>query len=137
QVVPTLLKANGADRAACAVVWTSAASAVPAFAQALQSRPVKADSILAEVRQFAQHIIAAKDRFRSVLVCAWTLPRWQRGLGLLDLQKPSGLRNLLLKMNLELVSAIEDVPGVYVLNPQDWIESAGKNAYSPKLWYLS
>ncbi len=137
QVAPSLLQANGGSRDAFALVWTSPASVVPSFSDALQSRPVHKDAILAEVRQFAQHIITAKDRFRSVLVCAWTLPRWQRGLGLLDLQKPSGLRNLLLKMNLELISALENVAGVFILNPQDWIESAGKNAHSPKSWYLS
>jgi FkbH-like protein len=140
QVVPTLLtktKKDGFDGNAFALVWTSPASVVPAFSDALQSRPVHEQEILAEVKQFAQHVITAKDRFRSVLVCAWTLPRWQRGLGLLDLQKPSGLRNLLLKMNLELISALESVPGVYILNPQDWIEAAGKNAHSPKSWYLS
>lgn len=137
QVVPTLMQAHGVERNGFAVVWTSPASVVPAFSDALQSLPVDEAAILGEVRQFAQHIITAKDRFRSVLLCAWTLPRWQRGLGLLDLQKPSGLRNLLLKMNLELISALQDVAGVYILNPQDWIETAGKNAHSPKSWYLS
>jgi FkbH-like protein len=137
QVVPTLLQTDEHDRDAFAMVWTSPASVVPSFSDALQSRPVREQEILAEVKQFAQHIITAKDCFRSVLVCAWTLPRWQRGLGLLDLQKPSGLRNLLLKMNLELISALQDIPGVYILNPQDWIEATGKNAHSPKSWYLS
>jgi FkbH-like protein len=137
QVVPTLLQTNDAERSAVAVIWTSPASVVPAFSEAVQSKAVREDGILDEVRQFAQHIVAAKDRFRSILVCAWTLPRWQRGLGLLDLHKPSGLRNLLLKMNLELITVLQDVAGVYILNPQDWIEAAGKNAHSPKSWYLS
>jgi FkbH-like protein len=137
QVVPTLLQAKGGETNAFAVVWTSPVAVIPAFADAVQSRPVREDAILAEVRQFAENVITAKDRFRSVLVCAWTLPRWQRGLGLLDLQKPAGLRNLLMKMNLELISALQHAPGVYILNPQDWIESAGKNAHSPKSWYLS
>jgi len=137
QVVPALLHSDSLDKGAFALVWTSPASVVPAFSDAVQSRPVREQDILAEVREFAQHIITAKDRFRSVLVCAWSLPRWHRGLGLLDLQKPLGLRNLLLKMNLELISALQNVPGVYILNPQDWIEAAGKNAHSPKSWYLS
>jgi FkbH-like protein len=142
QVVPTLLQANDVDpskseRSAVAVIWTAPAAIIPAFADAVQSKPVRQEAMLGEVREFARHIITAKDRFRSVLVCAWTLPRWQRGLGLLDLQKPSGLRNLLLKMNLELISMLQDIPGVYILNPQDWIEAAGKTANSPKSWYLT
>ncbi len=137
QVVPTLLQGREAAKSAFAFIWASPSAVVPAFSDALQAQPVNEAVILAEVRQFAQHIITAKDRFRSVLVCAWTLPRWQRGLGLLDLQRPSGLRNLLLKMNLELISALQDVAGVYMVNPQDWIEAAGKNAHSPKSWYLS
>jgi len=137
QVVPTLLQEHEGAKNVFAVVWTSPSSVVPTFSDALQSQPVNETVILSEVRLFAQHIVTAKNRFRSLLVCAWTLPRWQRGLGLLDLQKPSGLRNLLLKMNLELISALQDVAGVYVVNPQDWIEAAGKNAHSPKSWYLS
>jgi FkbH-like protein len=137
QVVPTLLQRAGAQQSDLGLVWTSPAAVVPGFAEASQWRPVDEQVILAEVRQFAQNIITAKERFRSMLVCAWTLPRWQRGLGLLDLGKPSGLRNLLLKMNLDLISALQNVAGVYVMNPQDWIEISGKAAHSPKSWYLS
>jgi len=137
QAISTLLKPNGREQGSVAFVWTSPASVIPSFGEALQFRPVAEDAILAEVRQFAEYIVAAKERIRSVLVCTWTLPDWWRGHGLLDLQKPFGTRNLLLKMNLELVSALQDVAGVYILDPRDWMQSAGKNAHSPKLWYLS
>src|SRR5437868_3522544 len=103
----------------------------------MRSRVLAEQQINSEVRQFASYIPSAKERFRAVLLCAWTQPHWWRAHGLLDLQKPFGTRNLLLKMNLELVRALEDVPGVYILNSMDWIAMAGKNAYSPKLWYLS
>jgi FkbH-like protein len=136
QVVSALLK-PGRGSSDCAVVWTSPEAAVPAFGEAMQFRPVEEQTVLAEVRQFARYILAAKERFRSLLVCAWTLPRWQRGYGLLDLHKAFGMRNLLLKMNLELIAALQDAAGVYVLHTQDWMEAAGKNAYSPKSWYLS
>jgi FkbH-like protein len=137
QTVSALLNPNGREQGSVALVWTSPASVIPLFGEALQFRPVKEDQVLAEVRQFAEYILASKKRFRSVLVCAWTLPDWFRGHGLLDLQKPFGARNLLLKMNLELVSVLQDEAGVYILDPRDWMQSAGKNAYSPKQWYLS
>jgi FkbH-like protein len=137
QVIATLLKPNGREPDGIALIWTSPASVSPTFGEALQFRPAAEDLILAEVQQFAAYILAARERFRSVLVCAWTLPDWWRGYGLLDLQKPFGARNLLLKMNLQLASALQDAAGVYILDPRDWLQAAGKNAHSPKLWYLS
>ncbi|HUA15087.1 MAG TPA: HAD-IIIC family phosphatase [Verrucomicrobiae bacterium] len=137
RVVPWLLNQDAGDRSSFAVVWASPTGVIPAFADAVQGQAVHENDTLEQVRQFARHIVSAKTRFRSVLVCAWTLPGWQRGLGLLDLQNPAGLRNLLLKMNLELIAALQNQPGIFILDAHEWIESAGKNAYSPKLWYLS
>jgi FkbH-like protein len=137
QVIPSLLASGEESRDKFAFVWTNPAAVVPTFATALRGETVKSDDALAEVQQFAQHVIAARDRFRSVLVCTWTLPHWQRGLGLLDLQNPSGLRHLLLKMNLELISSMDGAASVYLMDPQAWIEAGGKTAYSSKLWYLS
>lgn len=51
--------------------------------------------------------------------------------------KKSGSRRLLLKLNLMLAEKLEDSPSIYVLDGQRWLDEAGKNAYSPKLWYLS
>lgn len=137
QLIPSLLQGDEKSRGRYALVWTSPAAAAPDFANAVRGQAATVEDVLEEVRQFAQHIVTAAVRYRAVLVCAWTLPGWQRGLGLLDLKHPAGLRNLLLKMNLELISRLQEEPGIYVLDPQRWMEAAGKNAYSSKLWYLS
>jgi FkbH-like protein len=136
QVFPSLLQPPHAAGTDFAVVWTSPHKIVPAFANALNHEAVAEDQLLAEVDQFAHCLRASQNHYRGVFVVSWTLPLHQRGDGILNL-KGRGLRKLLLKMNLRLAEQLEDCAGIYLLDGQRWMETAGKNAYSPKLWYLT
>ena len=136
QVFPALLQPPHADGTDFALVWTLPQKIVPTFANALNHLPVAEDRLLAEVHQFADCLRQSQNQFRAVFVVPWTLPLHQRGDGILNL-KGQGLRKLLLKMNLELAEQLENCAGIYLLDGQRWMEMAGKNAYSPKLWYLT
>jgi len=136
QVVPSLLQPSGAAAEDFALVWTSPEKSSPAFADALSNVPVGEERIVAEVRQFADCLRGAQKHFRAVFVVSWTLPSQHRGNGLLTL-KGQGPRKLLLKMNLALAEELDHCPSVYLLDGQRWMEMAGKNSYSPKLWYLT
>jgi FkbH-like protein len=54
---------------------------------------------------------------------------------MIDARK-GGVTRALLAMNLRLMDRLEAASGVFVLNAQRWIESAGRTAQQPKLWYL-
>jgi FkbH-like protein len=136
QVFPSLLQPPHVEGADFALVWTSPQKIVPAFANALNHETVAEDRMLAEVDQFADCLRESQNHFRVVFVVSWTLPLHRRGDGILNL-KGQGLRKLLLKMNLRLAERLENCAGVYLLDGQRWMETVGKNAYSPKLWYLT
>ena len=136
QVFPSLLQPPQTQGTDFALVWTSPQKIVPSFANALNREAADEDRLLAEVDQFADCLCESQDHFRAVFVVSWTLPLHQRGDGILNL-KGQGLRKLLLKMNLRLAERLDNCPGIYLLDGQRWTESVGKNAYSPKLWYLT
>jgi FkbH-like protein len=136
QVFPALLQPPHAEGIDFALVWTSPHKIVPTFANALNHVAVAEDRLLAEVDQFADCLRASQNHFGAIFVVSWTLPLHQRGDGILNL-KGQGLRKLLLKMNLRLAEQLENCAGIYLLDGQRWMEMVGKNAYSPKLWYLT
>ncbi len=136
QVFPALLEPVTADRSDFALIWTSPDKIIPAFAAALEQAPVDETRVLMEVRNLVDCLLNAKERFRAMFVVSWTLPPYQRGNGLLSLRQ-QGVRKLLLKMNLTLAEALEGSGNIYLLDGQRWVEAVGKNAYSPKMWYLA
>ena len=136
QLVPALLQPPPAGTSSFAVIWTSPEKAVPSFAEALNFHPVDEARLLAEVRQFAGCLKQAQTNFAAIFVVSWTLPSTRRGTGLLEL-KGQGARKLLQKMNLALIEELGNCAAVYVLDGQRWMELVGKNAYSPKMWYLT
>lgn len=136
QVFPALLQATHASATDFALVWTLPEKTMPTFADALNGIAVAEDRLLGEVRQFAHCLRDSCPQFRAVFVVSWTLPLFRRGNGILSM-KGHGLRRLLLKMNLTLADELEHCSSIYLLDGQRWMEAAGKNACSPKLWYLT
>jgi len=135
QVFPALLQPV-ADPSDFALVWTSPDKMVPAFAAALDQTAVDENRMLAELHQFADCLLQAKERFRAIFVVSWTLPPHQRGNGILSLRR-HGIRKLLLKMNLTLAEELDSSGSIYLHDGQRWVETVGKSSYSAKMWYLA
>ncbi len=134
QVVSPLM-GNGDPGGDFAVVWTTPEKTSSAFGRALSFETVSDEDILSEVCGYAEYIKALMPKFRAVFLMAWTLPPYIRGYGVADLSR-RGIRTLVMKMNLKLAEELQNMPGVYLLDAQKWIEAVGRNSYSPKLWYL-
>ncbi len=138
QIFPSLLEAgNEGSTQDFSFIWTSPEGAVPSFRKALDFDVVDRDALFAEVAYFAQCVKKCHTRFKATFVASWTLPSFNRGLGILDFQSNIGLRRLMLEMNLALAKALEGAAGIYVVDSSRWLEGAGNNPWSPKLWYLS
>lgn len=135
QVIPELLQPEP-GLSDFALVWTSPEKTLPTFAEAMTHAAIAEDRLIYEIRQFAHYLKQAQQHFRAIFVVSWTLPSYCRGNGIMSL-KGQGTRKLLLKMNLVLSEELENCSSVYLLDGQRWMESVGKNSYSPKLWYLT
>ena len=133
QVVPTLL--TPVDDGDVLVVWTRPEAIVPAFADLLAFEPTDEATVLAQVDAFADLLVTATASYKTIFVPTWVLPAQTRGLGMID-GREGGITRTLTAMNLRLMERLQASPEVFVLNAQRWIESTGRNAHQPKLWYM-
>ena len=139
QVIPTLAdKENPCwqDNPDAAVIWTQPQAIVSAFNDLLNYKQVPLQKVLAEVDQFASLLKEMSPLAKHVFVPAWVLPTYRRVFGLLDMRTGFGLTNTLMRMNLRLIENLEQIPNVHILNTHKWIEQAGPQSFSLKLWYL-
>ncbi len=119
------------------IVWTRPQSVLPGFQRLLENARPGAEGLSAQVDAFSEAVRAASTRARWVLVMTWTLPTYERGLGLIDWKSEQGLARQLASANLRLVENLQVLPNVYVLDAARWTALAGaEHAHNPKLWYL-
>jgi FkbH-like protein len=124
------------DEPEVAVVWTRPQAAVKSFARLLSCQPVEREEILAEVDQFAGQLRAAGRRVANLFVPTWTLPAYDRGLGLLNMDVGLGPAYHLLRMNARLAESVRDDRNIRLLDAARWVALAGSGASNPKLWHL-
>jgi FkbH-like protein len=134
QVTPSLLAGAASDAGDFVLVWTRPEAVAPSFDRLLESEVVELSVLLAEVDGFCDLIVKASESYRFAFVATWTTPHWHGGLGLLDAKV--GITRALTAMNLRLMERLADSQNVHVLNAQRWIDSAGRQSYSPKPWYM-
>lgn len=118
-----------------AVVWTHPESIAP-FRDLVLGREVEAREVLLGVDSLVDRIQEISKSVRCVLVPAWVLPPFERGLGASDLGE-GGVARTLLRMNLHLAEALDGTPGVVVLDTSRWVAAAGPAAMSQKLRFLA
>lgn len=120
-----------------ALVWTRPQGVIENFNRLLNYETVPLDDLLAEVDVYAAQILAMADRVKFAFVPTWVLPTYNKGLGMLDMRHGLGISSALMQMNVRLAEQLSAAPNIYMLNAQRWIESAGKNAFNPRLWYMA
>lgn len=136
-VMPTLLDPNakGWNPAPdLTVVWTRPESVLATFAAAQSGARVAPEAIDADVDRFADAVIAAAARARWTLVPSWVPSFATRGLGVMDLSDPSGLRALLLRANARLLERLRGKPSCWVVDASAWQDAS---ATDRKLWYAA
>jgi FkbH-like protein len=139
RVIPTLLDpavecwAGGPH---AAFVWTRPQAAIRGYARILNHEPVAIEDLLAEVDAFVEALKAAASRVSALFVANWTLPPYDRGLGILDWDARLGRSYCLARMNARLAESTAAEPKIRVLDASRWVARAGAGGMSPKLWHL-
>ncbi|MBC8552743.1 MAG: HAD-IIIC family phosphatase [Candidatus Brocadiales bacterium] len=118
------------------VIWTQAESMIPGFNDLINYKSASLEIVLKEVDEYANAIKSVCQKAKMLFLPTWVVPTYHRGYGILDMKKGLGVANTVIRMNLRLQEDLEDANNVYLLNTQKWIETVGKNAFNPKLWYL-
>jgi FkbH-like protein len=119
-----------------AVVWTQPQGVIKSFGPVLRYETAPSERLLEEVDEYAAALAGLSKRVKSVFVPTWAVPSYYRDFGLLDLKAGTGISHWLMRMNLRLAENFEKSVNVHILNSQKWIETAGKRAFSPRLWYM-
>jgi FkbH-like protein len=119
------------------VIWTFPELAVPEFYKVLNWMPFSLENILAQVDEFVSVIEKATTAIPLVIVPTWTAPAYVRGLGPLEMRNRLGVSNTLMRMNLRLADRIESNSRIILLEAQPWLQAAGADSFSPRLWYRS
>lgn len=134
QVVP-YLRAPHAEEAA-AWVWTRPERISPAFQRSLSYEVVDDAEVLADVDLFADLLIQAATHWRTLYVPLWQVPTHERS-GRRELQFGTGTFALLLRMNHRLMERVAGSSNIQLMNSQRWLQAAGTNAWSERLWYMT
>ena len=138
QVVSVLIDGTApgwASKPDVAVVWTRP-QFVESFRRLLDNQPTSLDDILSEVDEFVGHLRRAATRVATLFVPSWTLPAYERGLGILSMNLQVGASYALLRMNARLAEGLSVSRNAYVLDAGRWVTVAGSSSTSPKLWHL-
>ncbi|MBT8423042.1 MAG: HAD-IIIC family phosphatase [Gammaproteobacteria bacterium] len=139
QVMQTLLDAEHEcwqEQPEITVIWTRPEAVVASFTKILQAESATIGELLDEVNQFADLVIAAAERARTVVVPLWAPPTGHRGLGPIDL-RPGGTRHALLQMNLRLTERLHEQPGIFVVDSDQWLARQGNPEMAHKFWYAA
>jgi len=118
-----------------AVIWTRPEGVIKSFGDLILFKSPPAERIFDEVNEFASLILDVCDRWRFVFIPTWVLPHYYRGFGMLDMKKGMGVANTLMQMNLMLSERLGHKSNIFILDSQRWLNSSGKNAFNPRLWY--
>ena len=118
-------------------VWTLPQSISGAFGRAMNFEHISPEDVLKEVDAFCSILLQAAQKTDYIFIPQWVLPTYYRGYGLIDMKEGVGLAHLLNEMNMRFKENLKGSTNVFVLNTNKWIESAGKNAFNPKLWYMA
>lgn len=138
QVMPLLMQDNseywkgGYD---FTMIWTRPEGVSKSFKNLIAGMTSSIKDTLSEVDQFASLLVNMCSKVQAVFIPTWVLPPYYRGLGMLDMKKDLGIANTLMQMNLRLADNLDHCSNVYLLDVQRWINTAGKYAFNPRLWY--
>ena len=135
QIQQTLLATVSPQQADFAIVWTRPETALPSFGRLLGNEGVPDEQLIADVDAFCGLVVKGCKELKAALVPTWTLPPWQRGLGMLD-GRPGGLSRALNLVNVRLAEQLSAASNVFVLEAQRWIDAGGRSAHTQKGWYL-
>jgi FkbH-like protein len=120
-----------------AVVWTRPGAISPNFTRLMQREAATTDAVLADVDEYVDLLSRIQGRVGCVLVPTWTIPSYDRGLGLLDLRPEIGIRAVLSQMNVRLCERLAVEKSMFALNAERWLALTRRPGFNAKLWYMA
>ncbi len=119
------------------VLWTSPEGVISKFNQLLCGKSVSHNEVLDEVKEYKNIMLTTAKHCKTLFIPTWTMPLSRRTYGMIDLKPELGVRHLIMRMNLELMDLMLNVPNLFVLDADAWLKAAGAKAYPAKLYFTT
>ncbi|MCB9170913.1 MAG: HAD-IIIC family phosphatase [Flavobacteriales bacterium] len=119
-----------------AFVWTRPERISTEYQKALLYQPPDASRALAEVDAFADLLQRAAQQHHALYLPTWQARASDR-FGARELDHATGVHALLARMDLHLAERLDGTTNIHRLNSTRWLQHAGENAWSDRLWYLT
>lgn len=133
QLFQTLAAERPRSETTTLFIWTRPEGISPSFAKLMAGEPVSIEYIFDAVDGFAETVVGAAGRFRTVLVATWTRTENGRGSGLLDWSEHGQARTLA-QMNLRLAARLDGHANIRLLDSQRWLDVA-QPPRDARYWY--
>lgn len=117
-------------------LWTRLERVAPGFQKALHFAQPDYAQILADVDSFANLVIAASQKLKTVYIPLWQINPGEN-FGPREMCHSSGVYNILLQMNARLSERLAEAQNITVMNSTRWLQAAGNKAWSSRMWYLA
>jgi FkbH-like protein len=133
QLFQTLSKAHPGCEQTSLFIWTRPEGISPPFRALIEGGVASQQDLLRAVDAFADVVLEAAPRFRTVLAASWVRSQAGRGFGLLDWAE-GGQARALAGMNLRLAERFEGVANLRLLDAQAWLDMA-RPARDARYWH--
>lgn len=132
-LVPYLRETNHSN-VDFSVVWSQPGGVIPSFQDLLAGNMPNSARLVEEVDEYCDAIRQYSRHARFLFVPLWTLPNYLTG-DIHSISSENGGMRWLYELNHRMIKSLSTEPNIYLLPADEWVKSAGINAFSPNLWY--
>ena len=118
------------------LIWSQPEKISNFFNNMLNYQTTPIEKIFQEIDQFTSILLNIQSRVKIAFIPTWVLPPCYRGFGMLNMKMNIGISNTLMRMNMRLCENLDKASNYYIFDANNWIQAAGKQAFSPKMWYM-
>ena len=115
-------------------IWCSAESIIPEINNSLDKSKITEEYLNESIDNFSENLKKISKKVGMLFIASFTYNIINYETDFLSM-KDNGLSYLLLKMNLRLVSNLNEIDNIFILNTDKWIKSIGKKSYNLRSWY--
>lgn len=118
-------------------LWTAPDVQIPSFGKLLSFEPVKFDSILTEVEQFASQINIACREYEQVFMLSWIIPEEFSIPLSLSTKSKEGPSDVLARMNIYLSDLLKENNNFHLIDQSILSSRFTNNIHDPRLYAMA
>lgn len=119
------------------LIWTRPQAVISSYKKVQQFEELDLEVLFKEVDEFAAILKSFGSKAGPVFIPLWSEENFNNSTALIDLKANTGPTYILQALNLRFMDNLAGESNIHFLDTNKWILSVGKEAFNPKLYYLS